>query len=740
MKWHSLHAEQITTSSDRRYRSPVAQLFTPDFLCTFSPDHFHAPHQSNDTVSTDQAEMTVTYSRRVADAGLGTFFHLLLRWKGSIYKLLYRELIIFTILYYFFSVVYRNILNDDQKRQFEKLSIYCDRYAELIPVSFVLGFYVTLVVSRWWGQYENIPWPDRLAALVGAHVRGADEMSKLTRRTLMRYANLSGVLTYRSVSTAVYKRFPTMEHLVQAGLMTSDELRHLDSLPSPHNKFWVPCMWFVNLALRARTEGRINNDVALTAILTVATVAVYSFFLACLIGRQFLDPAQGYPGHDIDFYLPIFTLLQFFFYVGWLKVAEQLINPFGEDDDDFETNWVVDRNLQVSLLSVDEMYDSLPLVEKDMYWNETEPQPPYTAASAEHRKPSFMGSALDISVPKEEMEFQSNLEQIKENEETNYSTPLLGGLGRLLGVQSPNFPRSSRVSLLRRRPGAPLSRFPLYLHPEAPSTPGQGRHLLNPESEFALSALPPFDRSGFYSCPQTPIHCVPPAFPRPRPARRAQNEWDRSCNSLAPPVQGSQQVPPDTPNHALQPPSSAFPWLGGDSEVPSGPAFSFPDPAPELSPISKIRHGLLSRRPPARLTLDTATPMDIQTAPSSARTTGSERVFSFTPPSRSANPSNPSSSTTSINAAISNSAGTTGSLCNGTNHSSFNNSFSSNMRASNGGANGGLSNIVNTVSSAQQEANQQNSPNDSGISLADGDLLGVLVDNGVNKAGAKERE
>lgn len=57
---------------------------------------------------------------------------------------------------------------------------------------------------------------------------------------------------------------------------------------------------------------------------------------------------------------------------------------------------VVFTVFQVSLLSVDEMYDSLPLVEKDMYWNESEPQPPYTAASAEHRKPSFMGSALDI--------------------------------------------------------------------------------------------------------------------------------------------------------------------------------------------------------------------------------------------------------------------------------------------------------------------------------------------------------
>ena len=48
---------------------------------------------------------------------------------------------------------------------------------------------------------------------------------------------------------------------------------------------------------------------------------MYSYFLACLIGRQFLDPAQGYQGHNLDLCVPIFTLLQFFFYAGWLKVG-----------------------------------------------------------------------------------------------------------------------------------------------------------------------------------------------------------------------------------------------------------------------------------------------------------------------------------------------------------------------------------------------------------------------------------
>ncbi|XP_027749074.1 bestrophin-3 isoform X1 [Empidonax traillii] len=415
--------------------------------------------------------MTVTYSSKVANATFFGFHRLLLRWKGSIYKLLYREFIVFATLYTAISVLYRFFLTGSQKRFFEKLSIYCDRYAEQIPVTFVLGFYVTLVVNRWWNQFVNLPWPDRLMFLISSCVQGRDEYGRLLRRTLMRYVNLTSLLIFRSVSTAVYKRFPTMDHVVGAGFMTRYERKLFDELKSPHLKYWVPFVWFGNLASKARKEGRIRDSVDLQTLMNemnkyrswcsllfgydwvgiplvytqVVTLAVYTFFFACLIGRQFLDTDQGYQGHDLDIYIPIFTLLQFFFYAGWLKVAEQLINPFGEDDDDFETNWCIDRNLQVSLLAVDEMHMNLPRIEKDIYWNDSSARPPYTKAAADYCIPSFLGSTIEMGLADTDFLYGEEWPWEEEKHRRQYS--VLRRVKRFLSVhEGPAYPTHQRYS------------------------------------------------------------------------------------------------------------------------------------------------------------------------------------------------------------------------------------------------------------------------------------------------------
>ena len=74
-----------------------------------------------------------------------------------------------------------------------------------------------------------------------------------------------------------------------------------------------------------------------------------------------------------------------------------MINPFGEDDDDFDINWIIDRNLQVSLLVVDDLYGAAPACEKDIYFGESPPDfLPYTKSSISSIKQPYMGSTADL--------------------------------------------------------------------------------------------------------------------------------------------------------------------------------------------------------------------------------------------------------------------------------------------------------------------------------------------------------
>ncbi|XP_033115802.1 bestrophin-2-like [Anneissia japonica] len=285
---------------------------------------------------------------------------------------------------------------------------------------------------------------------------------------MVRYINLAGILLYRVGSKRVKKRFPTLSHLVEAGLMTEEEKVVFKKLQSNHPRYWLPCVWFITLARKARKEGRIISDPAMKTIVDevnafhdkcdelygfdwimvplvytqVVTIATYSYFAACLFGRQYLDPESGYPGHEIDLKFPGFTLLEFIFYVGWLKVAENLMNPFGEDDDDFDMNWIIDRNIQVGYLAVDDFYEcDLPLV-KDLHFSVQNPILPYTRAANSKKGKPWQGSADRVRIARKDMIFTNMPAKLfSEDDEVFHcevsqqsSTPLSSSGGKLKNV------------------------------------------------------------------------------------------------------------------------------------------------------------------------------------------------------------------------------------------------------------------------------------------------------------------
>eukprot|EP00095_Tigriopus_kingsejongensis_P010038 maker-scaffold231_size243715-snap-gene-1.38 protein:Tk10038 transcript:maker-scaffold231_size243715-snap-gene-1.38-mRNA-1 annotation:"Bestrophin-2 " len=381
--------------------------------------------------------MTISYSREVftSTGSAGIFLKLLFRWKGSIYRLVWRDLLVYVILYSLLSIVYRFCLDADLKTRFENISLYCSNFADLIPVTFVLGFYVSLVIQRWWSQFENLPWPDSASVWIATCIHGHDERGRLMRRTIVRYLNLTYVLTMRLICLPVKKRFPTYDHLVEAGIMSENEKKIIEnveaSMTGSHPTYWMPLVWAGSIVTRARKESRVRDDFSMKSLLDkldqyrgaagmllnydwvsvplvytqVVTLAVYSFLLSTLMGRQFLDTEKKFPGHEVDLVIPIFTFLQFFFYMGWLKVAEALINPFGEDDDDFDTNWLIDRNLQVSYLIVDEMHCEHPELVRDQFWDDVFPELPYTAAAEEFRVEPIIGAAANYEIDSADAEF-----------------------------------------------------------------------------------------------------------------------------------------------------------------------------------------------------------------------------------------------------------------------------------------------------------------------------------------------
>ena len=292
------------------------------------------------------------------------------------------------------SLVYRFALDEEQAEAFESLIRWVHKNSSQLPLTFMLGFYVSLVMKRWWGQYVTLPWPDDVASYskvaIGKDPKqeaGDDEHLKI-RRTIVRYCLLSYVLCLRRISLRLRQHYPSMDHLVTTKLVRKDEAALIGEEKSEDMKsyggsnWWLPIKWNIDIIRKAQIDGRIQSHISYQFLVgkvcdfrkelkkvasyshntiplvytQVVHLSVYIYFAVQLVGEQWIK-LDGKGDEELDLFCPIFLTFKFLFYFGWLKVAVNMYNPFGNDDEDFHLIDLINRHIKVAPKLVDEGND-----------------------------------------------------------------------------------------------------------------------------------------------------------------------------------------------------------------------------------------------------------------------------------------------------------------------------------------------------------------------------------------------
>ncbi|VDM37902.1 unnamed protein product [Toxocara canis] len=365
--------------------------------------------------------MTIQYNHLVASTSALSCVRIIFRWKGSVWKAVIVELLLWSVCYQLIALTYYQLLSDHYQKVFQEVALSINKRMGYIPLEFILGFFVNAIVKRWTDAFHNMGYLEDQAMMVSNVISGDDDEGRMIRRTIVRYLCLSQVLVFRDLSIRVRARFPSYESIVKAGLMMESEkyrlrsYKHFES-DADYGRNWAPINWAFTLVIKARQNGRIVSDIWTKktcdeickfkkclqvlcnydwvpiplAYPQFVILAVHTYFMICLVSKQFIildDKLFHVP-------IPVLTMLQYMFCVGWMKVATSLMNPFGADENDFECNYLIDKNLATCMCMVDDARNDLPELMKDQFWCCDKIEPLYAKDAADIQVNPLIGSAV----------------------------------------------------------------------------------------------------------------------------------------------------------------------------------------------------------------------------------------------------------------------------------------------------------------------------------------------------------
>jgi len=239
-------------------------------------------------------------------------------------------------------------------------------------ITFLIGFYVSSNVRRWWEQVSRLPDADNLSMILGGLVWAQSEPGPASpeaalhlKKTIVRYGLLSWTMCLTRISSPLMNRFSSAQDYIDKNLLTrreADALKlDLNDCGSP-SQWWIPLSWsisMVNDAFNNKVKGKdglvpkdhkdilsviikLRNELhkiseyrqkPMPAIYKQAVfLAVWGWMLVGIVANQStLHKSDANMALVLVLSFPIHELLKYMLIFGWLQVADILTNPFGSD-------------------------------------------------------------------------------------------------------------------------------------------------------------------------------------------------------------------------------------------------------------------------------------------------------------------------------------------------------------------------------------------------------------------------
>ncbi|VDL75805.1 unnamed protein product [Nippostrongylus brasiliensis] len=148
-----------------------------------------------------------------------TFLRLLLLWRGSVWKHVLFELLLWSLGCISLAMVYLTFIKEGSPDHGD----YCKMLAHLQELPFKL----------------------------------TPQKARIVRHSVYRYLLLVYILVLRDVSIPVKNQFPTYNHLIEGNLLTEEELDLMEhaNIDPNYCRYWIPMLWVAQVIKKQYSIG-----------------------------------------------------------------------------------------------------------------------------------------------------------------------------------------------------------------------------------------------------------------------------------------------------------------------------------------------------------------------------------------------------------------------------------------------------------------------------------------------------